>query len=200
MAEVDDVLRVACRQQYAGVDDQVNVMHWVIGAMPTPATDASIMADIADLISEAFQTIDQYISDNVDAVDMAFYNVTQDEPVGVVAWGGGYSGGTGTGEALPTHDTALVLLPTSVKRRIGRIYLPTMTEGAQGSGAWVAGVVTAVDAFGSYLTTAQVGGVFGGTYRYTVYGRSDGSQSWPTLVRLAPRVAVQRRRKRGRGS
>ena len=200
MADVDDVIRVACRQEFQGRDDVVNVMHWAIGTMPTPATDAAIMADLGNIISKIYLEVATWISNEVDIIDLSFYNVTDDQPVGVTSWPGPYSGGASAGEALPAQITAMLLLPTNVKRTIGRIYLPVMTEGAQDAGEWVAGVHTDVDTMGSFLLAPTEGDLFGGFYRYGVLKRSTGILHFPTSMRLASQAATQRRRKVGRGS
>lgn len=200
MTNVGDVIRVACRQKYDGIDDQVNVMHWVIGTLPTPDTDAALMADIGGIISSFFGTIQAQIVNNVTTTDLTFYNVSDDSPIGQTAWPGTYNGGTGSGEGLPLHDSALLLLPTNVKRTIGRIYLPTMLEASQNDGLWVAAVHTAVDAAAGYLLTTQEGPEFGAMIRYAVWKRSASEYVFPTSARLVAQVAVQTRRKRGRGS
>lgn len=195
-----DIIRVSCRQRYAGIDDQVNVLHFQITTVPTPNTDAQIMADLGEHISSMFSEISSHISTSVDAVDLTFYNVSNDNPIGVIGWPGPYDGGTASGDSLPSHDTFLLLLPTGLKRTIGRIYLPTMSEASQNGGVPAAGVVTAADTFASYLIGPQVPGGGGTEAFYVVRKRAAGTNHAPTSARLASHMAVQRRRKRGRGS
>lgn len=200
MTGATDIVRVSCRQSFDGVEDQVNVFHFIVQTVPDPNTEANIMADLGDIISTAFEALEGQIVNNVQPVDMTFYNVSDDVPIGVTTWPGPYSGGTGSGEGLPPHDSALVILPVGAKRTQGRIYLPTMLEASQNDGVWVAGVHTAVDAFLSLLLDIQTGTPGGGEYQYGIWKRSNTTMHYPYSGRLSSQVAVQRRRKRGRGS
>jgi hypothetical protein len=94
----------------------------------------------------------------------------------------------------------MVLLPTGVKRTIGRIYLPTSPEAAQSGGIPTSAAFTAVDAMASFLIGGVGGDVFNSEFHYVVHSRGSGNQYPALSARLAPFVAVQRRRKRGRGS
>lgn len=200
MVAVFDVIRVAARHRYDTTDDQVNVLHFSVHTVPTPNTDANVMADLGALLSNVYTSVQAHIADEVKAIDLSFYNLTQDAPIGQITWPGSYDGGTATGEPLPTHDTALLLMKTSVKRTQGRIFLPTFTEAAQNGSNWTAAVHTAVDAMASMLLIEQVGEEAGGEYQYGIYKRSTGAMVFPTSAILSDIVAVQKRRKRGRGS
>lgn len=196
----DDIIRVACRQEWDGREDVVNVFHYMAGEILGGATDAQLMVDIGKIVSKQFDEVKSYISGDCGTVDISFYNVTDDSPVGVTDWPGPYSGGTSGGETLPPQITAMLLLPTAVKRRMGRVYLPPMSEASQAGGRWVAGVQTAASAFMSTMLTAQEGDESGTFFRYIVWSRAQGEGSFPTYGRLAAIAATQRRRKSGRGS
>lgn len=200
MVAVFDVIRVAARQSASLVNDQVNVMHFSVHTVPTPNTDAQVMTDIGTIVSTCFAEIESFIPTIIDPIDLTFYNVTTDAPMGQITWPGPYNGGTASGEVLPLHDSALLLMQTSVKRTVGRIYLPTFTEASQNTSQWVAGVVTAVDSFASMLLVDTVPTASNGEYRYGVYKRGTGAMAFPNSARLAKSVAVQTRRKPGRGS
>lgn len=200
MPTAGDIIRVAARQRFDATDDIVNVLHFAIEGVPTPNTDASVMQDIAELISEAYALIASKITTRVVAVDLTFYNIDTDSPMGQRTWDPAYTGGTGSGESMPSHDSCLVLLQTAVKRTQGRIYLPPFTEAQQSGGEWVTGVYTAVDAFLSVLIGPWSGGTFTGEYMYGVHKRSSGATAFPNSGRISTLVAVQTRRKLGRGS
>lgn len=194
-----NILRVACRQLYGGTDDNVNVFHFGVATIPTPNTDAALLADVAEKMSAAYAELASSLSTSLAATDITVYNVSQDVPHGVTAWGAGYSGGTGSGEGMPHADCMLVLIPTSVKRTVGRIYLSPFTEGAQANGLWNSTVRIAAESFYDTLVdpTALTNGL---VLQFGIYKRSDGLLYQPASMRTQPRTAYQRRRKPGRGS
>lgn len=194
-----DIIRVACRQETNGSDDVINVFHFAVQLPPTPNTDSALLSDISTHMSQAYSQIETHLSNGLVAVDITVYSVSDDRPIGVSAWGAGYTGGTASGEGLPAADCLLVLFPTSVKRTIGRTYLSPFTEGAQAYGLWNSTVRIAVEDFVAELraTNALPNG---GEYIYGVYKRSDGLLYEPTSSRSVAVIAYQRRRKPGRGS
>lgn len=195
-----DIIRAAVRHKFDGVDDQVNVMHFVMLDAPAAETDQQILTDIAETIGDFYATFASHMSNLIEPVGIDFYNVTDDGPLGQYPFPGTYGGGTGSGEALPPHDTVLMLFPTAFKRRVGRIYLPTMTEAVQNRGQLTSGLITSLDAAASLFLSAQAGTITSLAYEYRVYSRSNGTADAPTGWRPSSRVAVQRRRKEGRGS
>ena len=194
-----DMLRVACSQQTGDSDDNINVFHFGVSLPPTPNTDNALLSDISTKISLIYSQIEGVLSNGLTAVDITVYSVSDDRPIGVTAWGAGYSGGLGSGEGMPAADCLLVLLPTSVKRTIGRVYLSPFTEGGQAFGTWTSTLRTTVQDFIAELLAIDPG-PNGSILNYGVYKRSDGLLYEPTASRTVPIVAYQRRRKPGRGS
>lgn len=196
---VGDILRVACRHAYNSTEDVVNVLHVAINAAPTPNTDAALLADIAEWAGVAYTNLESHRNSQTTAVDIVVYHVTDDRPVGVTAWGAGYTGGTGSAESMPPADCCLVLLPTGLKRTQGRIYLSPFSEGRQSGGQWDSTLGTAVQAFVLALQdNAPLGN--GTSVAYGIYKESTGLTYPPVSFRMQPIVAYQRRRKPGRGS
>lgn len=194
-----DILRIAARQETDGVDDSINVMHFEVFTPPTGGSDASALEDLADHFGLAWQLIAGLYPNYVNPVDLQVYNITDDAPTGVIAWAGGYDGGTSGGESLPHQDAAMVLWSTGVKRRIGRTYLGPLAESAQANSRLVAGTITAIENWTAYIRES-VDAPNGGDYRLVIWSRQAGARSVPTAVRVAPIVAHQQRRKPGRGS
>lgn len=196
---VGNILRVACRQEYIGTDDNINVYHFGVEAVPTPNDDAALLADISVKMSNVYSQIASHLSGGLDAVDITVYNLSQDVPHGVTAWGPTYTGGTASGESMPPADCLLLLFPTSVKRTIGRIYLSPLSEGDQSAGIWNSTVRVAAEDFAAELRDTAAG-PNGLALAYGVYKRSNGLLYEPASYRSVARTAYQRRRKPGRGS
>lgn len=194
-----DILRVACRQTYDGTEDVINVFHFGVANPPTPNTDAALLADISLFMSVAYDQLESFLSSALEATDITVYNVTDDRPHGVTAWGGGYDGGNAVGEGLPVPDCLLVLYPTSVKRTVGRTYLSPFTESSQAGGRWNSTVRAAVEGFVNALTDTGAGPA-GLELQFGVYKRSTGLLYEISSFRTQEVVAYQRRRKPGRGS
>lgn len=194
-----DILRVAARQEWGGREDVVNVLHYEVFTAPTGGAEADVLEDLADGLSLSYQTIEARLSDDLLPVDISVFNVTQDAPVGVTTWTIDYAGGTGTGENAPLFCSAMILYPTSVKRRIGRIYVGGLTEATIAGNTFASGVNASMLTFGTVLMSLS-GGPNLGVYRYGVYSRSNGTFTVPSTVRVAPLVAITSRRKSGRGS
>lgn len=196
---VGNILRVAARMENNGVDDIINVMHFGVAAVPTPNNDAALLADISEHLSAAYNQIQGFLSNSMQSVDITVYNVSQDIPHGVTAWTTDFNGGSGSGEGMPPADCLLILVPTSVKRTVGRIYVSPLQESAQSGGIWNSTVRAAAEAFYVELVNATPW-TNGAAFQYGVYKRSDGLLYQPASMRTQAQVAYQRRRKPGRGS
>lgn len=194
-----DLLRIAVRQRWAGTDDIVNVYHYEVFTVPVGGAEEDVLEDLADGLSVNYAILQSSTSDNLDPVDISVYNITQDGPVGVTTFTPDYTGGTATGDSLPTFTAGLIFFPTTVKRRVGRVFIGGLSE-ATGSAGFLAGAtVTVLQTFGTAMLSLS-GGPNNGAYRLVVYSRSNGVFSVPTFARVAPLYAIQQRRKRGRGS
>lgn len=194
-----DIIRVSCRHAFNATEDNVNVFHFGIAAAPTPNTDAALLADIAEHMGVAYTDLESHRNTQTSAVDITVYHVTDDRPVGVTAWGVGYTGGTGSGESMPHADCALLLIPTGVKRTQGRVYLSPFSESRQAAGQWDSTLIAAIAGFYNNLTDNGVHSN-GTALNFGILKASDGLLYAPATYRVQPLVAYQRRRKPGRGS
>lgn len=198
-AAVSDIIRVAAIMKYNGVDDIVNVFHFRIIATPTPNTNVNLLSDVGEHFGAAYAQIEALMPDEVAASAIHVYNITQDAPVGLGSWGTDFTGGTGTGEPMPTHDACMVLWGTDVKRRVGRTYLGPFTEGNHSGSFWSGAAVSAVGLWAAEMRQESAWGM-GSELRLGVYARSSGAHSLITSVRIQPLVSTQTRRRIGRGS
>ena len=196
--EGGDILRFAARQKYGPADEVVNVYHFEVGDDGTE-TDAAIINGVIATIDAAYVTIESYLPTGLEPNVYDVYNVTQDAPLGQHPWTGGYSGGTATGEVLPSTVAALIILPTAVKRMQGRVYLGPLSEASQNDSVLVSGAQTALTNFGDGLLTEWVGSNAGLAY-YVVYSRTQGIAVRPNSFRVSALLASMRSRRLGRGS
>lgn len=194
-----DILRVAVRHKYSGIHDHINVMHLIYDTVAVPNTETAVLEDLAETIAEGYQFLEAGLSNRLTAVDITVYNVTDDAPIGVTSFGLGYTGGTSAGNGLPFDSAACCLFYTSVKRRIGKIFIGGILEADQNDGQITAGLISNLGLFTSHLLS-MVGGANGGVYKYVVYSRSNAQWSLPSTIRIQPLLGSQDRRKPGRGS
>lgn len=194
----NDLVRVAFKQEYGGIEDVVNVMHFQITTVPGLGSDVLFLQDLGQLAGAMWAEIESAIPTGLNPVDVEAYNITDDGPIGVGNWSG-YAGGTATGDAMPLADCMLLIFPTPVKRKQGRIYLSPWNEGSQADGLWSAGALTLAENFMGVLLSNFIG-TNGYEFTYVVYSRAGGVASVPSASRIQPRVAYQLRRKPGRGS
>lgn len=195
----NDILRVALRQKWAGTDDMINVIHYRVDTAPAGFAESDVLEDLSDGLSTKWGAIDSHLSDNLEPIDMSVYNITQDQPVGTIGWTTDYNGGAATGDSLPTFCAALIFFPTYVKRRVGRLFIGGLSEAAGSAGFLGSAVVSAMLNFGTSLLSLT-GGPNSGEYTLVVYSRSAGVATVPAFARATNLIAIQQRRKRGRGS
>jgi hypothetical protein len=196
---VGDILRVAARHTFRSVDDMVNVFHCTTVTVPGPNTNAALLADISEWVSRAYTSVQAHLQNDLVATDIAVFNVSDDSPVGVVSWSGGYSGGTGSGQALPLAVAALALISTTAKRTQGRLYLSGLGEGELNDSLWDATFVAAYAAMIDTIVDLDTE-TNGFQHVYGVWKRSDGQMYAVSSIRIQTIPAYQRRRKPGRGS
>lgn len=194
-----DILRVAAKQLWNGIDDHVNVFHLEVVTPPSPNSDAAALQDISELVADAFSNLAGDFCNNLSADVIQVYNITQDRPIGVTSWDAAYTGGTGSADCMPPDDAVLVLLDTGVKRRQGRMNFSAITEANQADGHWLAGVRS---------NAAVVPGVMlvpfastnGGVFVLVVWSKTDGVAYPIFTIRAQELVADMPSRKAGRGS
>jgi len=193
-----DVLRVSARQKVDGVHDVVNVFHVI--ADTVVASDLSdVLDDLRTWVGLAYNEIATSLPDVVSSDILDVYNVSQDLPYGQVGWGGGYTGGTNSGDYTALGVSALLLFPTSAKRIQGRFYLGPLAEGHVSSGKVNSALLPNIANFAAQiLDTSPM--AEGSVFDYIVLSRADNTPHHPTTFKVMSELAYQRRRKRGRGS
>lgn len=194
-----DILRCQCRHKYNGIHEHINTIHVIYDTVATPNTAQALLEDIAQYFGLAYSVVAGNISTRLDAVDIAVFNVTDDTPVGVTAWGGGYGGGASSADGMPYDDAAVAVFYTGTKRRIGKLYLGGLIEPSQNDGILGGGFLADFGGMTAALLESTDNDN-GSVLKYVVYSRKDSTFYLPTVVHLQPVVAQQERRKPGRGS
>jgi hypothetical protein len=191
-----DVIRVTCKMSFSGNDIQ-NVFHVQYDGVDQ--LDIDFMDDMNTAIDTYYQDIRPQISSAVTFDTIAFYNVTQDRPMGEQAWATLVAGGNSTGEHLAPQLAPLCLFGTYTPKSQGRKYLPFLTSnntsnyGSVDSVVLTAMATWAANFLGSTaLTTGQVGfGNYNKNLTRFVYWVSAFTKAY---------LHTQRRRKAGVGS
>jgi len=194
-----DILRVACRHKYSSIHDHINVIHLIYDTVCTPNTAVAVLEDLAQGLGGAYSTMAPGLSNRLAAIDITVYNVTDDAPVGVTAWGSGYTGGESAGNGLPFDSAACVLFYTPTKRRIGKVFIGGILEADQNDGQMTGGLISNLGDFSAALLELS-GGPNTGVFKYVVYSRSLAEWDLPSTVHVQPLLGSQDRRKPGRGS
>lgn len=193
-----NIIRVSARQKFNAIDDIVNVFHFTVQANPD-ATDQAVLDEAAGKMSLAWAEIVGLITNNISPNVVDVYNVTQDYPLGSTAWGSLYTGGTASGEGLPTGVAALILWNTAVKRVQGKTYLGGFSEATQNDGQFTGGTVTDMATFANVMLdlTPVVGDC---SLLLGVWSAAAGEMRPIVSRRIVEIAAYQRRRRPGRGS
>lgn len=194
----NDVLRVSCRQVYAAISEVANVFH-VDCLTNLSDDDQELGEDIAAWMSDCFNTVEALFPVDQDVNTIDIYNVTQDYPLGQFNWGAGYTGGTATGDPLPSGVAGLIIWNTNTKRMQGKTYLGVPMESLLTDGRWNATYLSAVTAFVDALMFPGAT-PSGSTFQFEIYSRTRGIVRHPTGFRTPLIPAYQKRRKFGRGS
>lgn len=123
---ISDVLRAASRLHMDGHGDIVNVWYFQktdIG----PTSDSDTMSDLSIYLDEMFDEIDNLISIDCDFIDINCFNVTQDKPLGNVAWDS-LTSGTRTGHPLPAQMAAFLQGNSGYSRNWARKFIGVFSE------------------------------------------------------------------------
>jgi hypothetical protein len=191
-----DIIRVTCKMRFSGNDIQ-NVFHVQYDGVPQ--LDVDFMDDVNTAMDTYYQDINPQISAGVYYDTIAFFNITQDRPMGEQAWASLVQGSNNTGEHIAPQLSPLVLFGTYTTKSQGRKYLPFLTSNNTGNYGSVDTVVLtamatwAANFLGSTaLTTGQIGfGNYNKNLTRFVYWVSAFTKAY---------LHTQRRRKAGVGS
>lgn len=193
-----DVMRVSARMKLEGVFDIVNVFHVIVDTLGAGG-DANVLNDLAEYVGTAYSQFEGTLPDVVTADTIDMYNVSQDIPYGQHTWGGGFTGGTNSGDFTSVGSAVLLLFPTAAKRVQGRFYLGPVAEGHITAGRVNAASLANAENFAASIVTLDAY-TNGSVFDYIVLSKAENTPHHPTTHRVVMEIAYQRRRRRGRGS
>lgn len=196
---VGDVFEVAVVHTFNLSDEQVNVFRFKVTTGGVP-TEAEFADDIVEWFANMYAEIGGDMSNDIDPLELRYRDITHDLATVYVPWVGSYGGGTGTADALPPQNAALVLERTGTKNVVGKKYLPTFTEATQVGGVIGATNLGHIDNWCTYLLSGTAFSISGIEWMPYVHSRSLGSDIKVLAAQPRVQMAIQRRRRVGRGS
>lgn len=194
--EVADIIRIVAKLKLNGVNDIVNVYHFVV-AVNTLLNDDEVMDGVASILDTLYTKINLVMTNNVTYDGIDGVNVTKTELLPPKAWPI-LTVGANVNSMLPEMSAACVFFRTLKPNVRCSKFLPPFTEEANVDGAVQAGAVTAVGLFGDFLVAPLT--VAGLELGYVSFNRVT-SVATQVLTRVVPpRYRTQRRRRIGVGS
>lgn len=152
--QVGDVIRIQSRMLRNGTQAVQNVWH-VRHESGVVADDAVWVGQVAALIDQEFAAYSGGMASNITALDMLFFNITQDVTLPDGAWTT-FTAGTAATEPNAPQVSAMVYWRTSAARVIGRKFLPPADEAGQNDGNWSAALLTILIAFAQFFVGNKV--------------------------------------------
>lgn len=191
-----DVVEVAARLEYNGVEDMVNVFQFQKTDVPA-VSDALGMADIIAFLEAVYTTINTFMPLIHLYRDLTARNVTQGTVLGTFPWAT-LTAGTSVQDALPPGVAVMSAFSTGVPRVILKKYWPGVDESTNRTdGAFGTGLMTAIGTMNAGLLVPYVGA--NSTWQYGYLSPKTASFLTPVAAVVTDIPAYQRRRKQGRG-
>lgn len=192
-----DVIEVAARSEFNGVDDIVNVWQFQI-TTPGSINDAGVAGDLIGILEAFYNLINAGISLLQLYRDLRLTNITKGTVLGIYPWAT-LVAGAAADEPTPPGVATLLNFSTDIPRVAPRKYIGVTTEVRVDSQGFLDAGWVALNASAGALMIGVLTGTLG-TYLY-------GYQSPKTLtfepvkaLTVTNVPAYQRRRKQGRGS
>lgn len=192
-----DVIEAAARMELNGTDDVLNVFQFQ-KANSTPASDASVVADILQILEVIYNLILAAQSTLLLYRDVRITNVTQVTLLGTVAWPT-LVAGTNVSDLVPPGAAGLINFNTIISRVSPRKYFGGFTTDALDfNGTWDDPLLTNLVSISALLLLRWALGT--STFDYGYLSPKTLSFELPVGATLTDVPAYQRRRKQGRGS
>lgn len=199
---VGDILKVVATLVYpadGGINQNVFAVE-IVGA-GGPFDDQDVLDDMEDWLDNMYANLTTFLTDNIQGASVTVYvfdTVGLDfDEVGLNAWG---FAPTQALEYLPRAVSALVLGRTTDPDKLGKKYIPGISEAHNSDGLFIATLVVAMLAYAADWVTPFVGAASGASFQPGVWSPTDLAiyHLIDTIVaNLIP--AYQRRRKRNVG-
>jgi len=191
----NDVIQLTMRMRISGADLMQNVWHFRVDDA-AGLTDEELLADMQMWMQGVESQMDDLQHTSISYEVGKVYNLTQDRPVGPVAW---YSaGGAVAGDPLPSGVAALITFYTGVKRVVGKKFFGGLVETALTAAEWTSATLATLDDIALYFFTPTTIGGHG--YTPVIYNRTLKTVAPILLYAIRSVPAYQRRRKPGVGA
>jgi hypothetical protein len=163
-----DVLRATFELTSSGGNTVQNVYYWQhVGA--NPVSDGDFIDECKDVLLDAYAEIKSDMPSTVAFTRIAFFNVTQDDPIGEEDISG-FGTGDGGATSLPLQVASLVTFTTGLRKSLGKKFFgPHVPGNVTGAGLPSAGLLANLADLATILITDLVanGETFViGHYRY----------------------------------
>jgi hypothetical protein len=193
---VGDVVRVSAIMRDGRGQDVINTFDVEITTAGSGGNDG-FKEDAAEWLTDMYTNLIDVIKDDNVAVAVGFYQRNGLEVLTPISWAG--PNFNALDQELPFGTAALVYARTTQRHVIARKFIGPMTEGSNVNGVLAGATVAALEGFiGDWLGTVSV--TNGWVWDAVVWPRTN-TGSIPITEGLVSDVwAIQRRRRRGRGS
>lgn len=193
----NDILEIAARAEFEGVEDVLNVYQYQYTGAPT-ILDSDAVDDLSNEVDDLYGFIVGNQSADYIYRDITIRNITQLAVLGVIPWPVKVAG-TAPVDNLPPGVAGLINMATGIARVVLRKYFGGFVVSTLDTdGRFVSGVVAQFILFGLRLISPV--DVLGRTYQYGHFSPKTLQFEVPTSVTATDIPGYQRRRKQGRGS
>jgi hypothetical protein len=194
-----DVIRATARLQW---NDSVDVQNTFTCRYQGASTldDSDAKADLAEYIDDVYTEINSVLPSSLDYVDIDFFNITQDAPMGVDFWPTLTVGGSATAEVVATGVSYVMTGFTNIVRAHGRKFFGPPAAGAIEGGVFTSPVMVALASAMAVWISPFNGGTSGQPWVPGIWSRAVSlfRAFRDVVTRNIP--GYQRRRKQGVGS
>lgn len=161
-------------------------------------TDHDVMSALATQIDDIYAEINSRLSTQFSYMDIHFFNITQNRPMGTLDWPSMTSGSYASSEALPNGVTGLVLADTGYNRSRPKKYFSGFCE-VDCTGNVLSATVTSqlLSLITQLLEAVEVS--TGNTLTPGTWSKKYNTFRALVSAVVSSYVAYQRRRKPGRG-
>lgn len=193
----NDIIEVAARGEFNGVEDVVNVFQFQYLTAGT-INDQGLADDLIEILETVYSLLDGAMTVLQLFRDLRIFNKTQDRVLGTYPWDTMTAGSDATDPTAPGVGT-LVNYSTGVPRVAPRKYYGVFCiDRMDADGTWTAVHTALLASAGAALLGVLTGTL--GTYRYGYLSPKTAAFESAQSVTVTDIPCYQRRRKQGRGS
>jgi len=196
---VTNTIRATARLEWAGAVDVQNTFTATMASGST-IDDDDCKEDLAAWLEDFYTPFLGALPDNLAFIDIDYYNMSTDTPMGTLGWPTLTAGSAGTTEIAASGVAAVITAFSYSVRHHGRKFIGPVHEAAIDAGVLNAATMAALATMLAVWVTPFVGDTSGETWVPGIWSRLSGSflNFRDAVVRNVP--GYQRRRKANVGS